>query len=255
MIFIADKIIESLRKNTSSVWLCNNFFALIVTACLSTLSFPSSSNAYDPLTVTLPDAPVIPGASWFWVGRKMAIDGLPISIKMFTFFGKEEELTRFYDSEWQTAGHGQLVVRKLAGTNVLGHELDGYYTSVQYTVLGEKIDGKIVVSVVPTKMYHQSKSTIPTPPGAKVISRVESLDDGRRSETLTLVLMKSMEMGRDYYLNQLETMGWKQLFASRDPTGYLGQFQSNDGQLQINIKPLPASNGKSSQILVHWLKQ
>lgn len=185
----------------------------------------------------------------------MAVDGLPVSIKMFTFPGDEAALKQFYASYWKTAGNGQTSEKNLGGMNVLGYELDGMYTSVQYRSIASGIEGKIMVSPVLSERRKPERTTLPVPSGSKTLSRVETLDSQGRTETLTLLLMKPKESALAYYHRQLENQGWQKLFESVGDDGSTSHYQSERGQLQITIKTLPGSNGKATQILVNWLRQ
>lgn len=210
--------------------------------------------AYDPLQENLPECPVVPGATWQWVGQKMVVNDLPMSVKIFEYAGTEEELVRFYTDYWRTSGHGTVKDNRFGETRVLSQQLGAYFSSVQFQSGGQKINGKIVVSLAPTETKHASKTSLPVPPGSTTASRVLSQDGALYSETLTLLVDRGVDFTWTYYQNQLVNAGWIKLKHDASEARISGHFQSERGVLQITIKPLPGNGRKRCQVLVHWMK-
>lgn len=215
----------------------------------------NNAAAYEPLNEKLPDCPVMPGAKWQWVGRSMVVNGIPMSIKLFSLHGSSGDLVEFYNSYWRTRGHGAVTDKLFGSTRILGYELDGYFTSVQFVDEMGSISGKIVVSLSPAVIRPSKKSTLPVPPGSTVVSRIESKDEAAFSESLTVLVDRSTSFTEQYYQNQLIHAGWQLVREDRKSMDWAAQFQSEVGTLQINIKPLPGQDRNRSKILVHWLKQ
>lgn len=214
----------------------------------------SSANAYNPLKEKLPDCPVVPGATWYWIGQSMVVNDLPMSVKYFEFSGDEDAVVAFYTNYWRTNGHGAVKDQRLDKTRIISQELDGFFTSVQIVSAGKGVTGKIVVSLSPAHAKRTSKTVLPMPPGSTTASRVLSQDGPLYSETLTLIVDRSVDFTWSYYQNQLANAGWTKVKEETSDVRLMGQFQSPEGLLQITIKPLPGSSRKRCQILVHWMK-
>ena len=209
----------------------------------------------DPLTVHLPDLPAMPKSEWFWVGQHMAINGIPMSIKMFTYSGKKEDVIQFYHSLWKSQGNGKTRDNDFGDRYVLGYELEGYYYTVQFQVAGGTISGKLVVTPTPLN-YHSSKRTeLPLPPKTNVKSKVESLDNGRREETITATCYFGVSYVVDYYKDSLADDGWKPYSGngSSQDSAVLS-FQRGSELLQLTVKGLQHNNSQKSRFLINWIK-
>jgi len=210
--------------------------------------------ARDPLQVQLPNLPVIPGASWTWVGQDMALNGVPMSIKTFEYRGTESELERFYISLWKSKGHGQYRAKDLGKYRIIGHELDGFYASVQYSQVGGLVKGKLVVTEVQTRTKRRYKVTVPQPPSSKLLSRIDSLDGNRRAETVTFESTKGVDFNSRYYENQLTRKDWLLVFQ-RTPSRNLSirHYKKGSSLMQVTCKRLPGAR-KGSHLIVHHIK-
>jgi hypothetical protein len=217
--------------------------------------FVHTSWAFDPLAVRLPDTPVPPGSQWEWVGQQMVVDGLPMSVKLFTFPGTEAELKTHFNGFWKTQSHGKFFQRILGLTHFIGHSNAERYTTVQYTVGDGVIEGKIVTTPPPLKARRKIKPSLPTPPGADLVNLIQSRDGGQDFETITLDTHKPVKQNATYYDNQLGKRGWSRIYQKGDAEYYSAQYQSSGGLLQISIKRLPAMDRNSSRVLIHLIKQ
>lgn len=215
-----------------------------------------SAFSQDPLTVNLPQLEIIPKAEWYWVGQHMAINGVPMSIKMFTYRGKAEDVAQFYRSMWKGQGHGKLSERTLGARIILGYELDGYYYTVQYEeAAGGMVQGKAVVTPTPLNYKSSKKSQLPVPPRSKIYSKVESLDLGKREETLSLETRFDVTYVADFYKRELGKQDWQLFSSSGDQrNSAVMSFQRGGELLQLTAKALQHNNGKATQLLIHWLK-
>ncbi|OUS31237.1 hypothetical protein A9Q99_04360 [Gammaproteobacteria bacterium 45_16_T64] len=211
--------------------------------------------SYDPLVTKLPGIPVIPGATWQWVGVQMAINGIPMSIKTFEYKGTERQLERYYVSLWKSKGHGQYKAKDWGRYKIIGHELDGFYSTVQYRKEGKVIRGKLVVTEIATRHRNKQGTQVPKPPASNVISVVESRDAGKRSETVTFDSNKDVDFNIRYYENQYKNENWGLVF-SQDVyrRSSVRHFQKGSQLVQVTVKLLPGQPKNKSHIMVHWIK-
>ncbi|PCJ29397.1 MAG: hypothetical protein COA99_19480 [Moraxellaceae bacterium] len=223
--------------------------------CIFLLVPIAHGKALDPLMVKLPNLPVIPGATWQWVGQQMAIDGTPMSVKLFEYAGKERDVERFYVKLWKSRGHGQYKAKNWGKYKIIGHELDGFYASVQYRKEGMFVKGKVVVTEVGGKYRRASKTNIPTPRSAHNISKLESIDAGKRAETVTFDSNKGVDFNTRYYENQYNADGWTAILVN-DPSREtsMRHFQRGAELVQVTVKGLPGISKKQTHIIVHWIK-
>lgn len=209
----------------------------------------------DPLTVNLPNVEIMPQSEWIWVGQHMALNGVPMSIKMFTYRGKGEEVAQFYRSLWKGKGHGKLSERMMGPRKILGYELDGFYYSIQYEEMNGVVQGKATVTPTPLNYKSSKKTRLPVPPRSRIYSKVESLDMGRREETLSLETRFNVAYVADFYIRTLEDQGWQVFSSSGDRrNSAVMSFQRGGELLQLTAKALQHDNSQKTQLLIHWLK-
>ena len=202
----------------------------------------------------LPELEVMPGAHSQWLGKQMAHNGMPMSVRMFTYQGTEDDVKKYYQSAFKTKGHGSSNFRNLGEYRVIGYELRGYIYSVQYRQKGDVVEGKLTVSAAPGRFRKNTKSRLPIAPGCKVLSKVESLDFGKRNETLTLSCHKTLHWLHSYYTSNMQSDKWI-LVANRDgELGYLIDFQRGSETLQINLKQMSHKNKRLVNILISWVR-
>ncbi|MVF12533.1 hypothetical protein FT643_10310 [Ketobacter sp. MCCC 1A13808] len=218
------------------------------------LSSFANAKSRDPLEVDLPGLEVIPGAQWYWVGQHMALNNIPMSIRMFSYPGEKEKVEKFYLSRWQTKGHGKLSKRNVGDLKILTYELDGFLYSVQFAQKGSVVEGKLAVSPTPLHYTSNVKSILPLAPSSKVASKVESLENGRRTETLTIDSKLPWRQLETYYVNQFTNDDWVMSSRSENRVGSVTSFQRGGELLQLTIKGLQGRNSSFSQALLHWLK-
>lgn len=218
------------------------------------LHSPVYAASRDPLAQKLPAMAVMKGARSQWVGKQMAINGLPVSIRLFWHAGSVDEVEQFYLKWFKSLGNGKLAKRNVAHHQVLSYELRGYAYSVQYRQNGGKVDGKLMVSPVPSSVRLNRKSTFPLPRRCSTISKVQSLDFGKRSETLTLMCDKSIDNLEDGFLSDMEREGWA--LVAQKPSrsaGVVLDFQKAGELLQITISQMGTRALRRSQVLIHWV--
>lgn len=214
-----------------------------------------AAKSRDPLLVELPELEVMPDAQWFWVSKRMARNNIPMTIKMFSYRGEAIEVKNYYTSLWKTKGHGKSRIKTIGDLTVLGYQLDGYLYSVQYSQKGKIVEGKIVVSTTPLTFKYEKKSQIPLPPRSEITNKLESLDEGRRSETLNVSSRLRVPQLVDFYKAEFEREGWKIYSRSGDSiNGAVLSFQRGGELLQLTITGLQGRNSKFSEVLIHWIK-
>jgi hypothetical protein len=228
-------------------------FIAVVFWAASVAAFSAVSK--DPLSVDLPDVPMMSGMSWYLLGERMALNGVPIRIKQFSYEGKLEEVAKHFRDQFKTMGHGKLGENQLGVQSVISYQLSGYYYSVQFHQEGARVVGKATVTPSPLEFRTSFKTQLPLPPRSKVISKVDSLDAGRRAETLSVDSRMDVGYIANYYLEQFQADGWQPFSRSGDmDTAAVLSFQRGGELIQLTIKGLQVSNSKRSQFLINWLK-
>lgn len=231
------------------------FRCVLILLLLAVSSVASSAVSKDPLSVDLPDIPMMPRMSWFLLGERMALNGVPIRIKQFSYSGKLDEVAQFYKDHFRTLGHGKLAEKQLGHQSVISYQLESFYYSVQFHQQGGQVLGKATVTPSPLAFKVNLKTQLPVPPRSTVISKVDSLDAGRRAETLTVDSRMDVGYIANYYLEQFQADGWVPFSRSGDmETGAVLSFQRGTELIQLTIKGLQVSNSKRSQFLINWLK-
>lgn len=216
---------------------------------------PAIAFARDPLSVELPEVDIIPGATWYRMGERMALNGVPMSVKMFTYAGRIEDVEQYYLSELRAKGHGKLKQTRLREQVILGYQLGEYQYSIQMQVGRGGVEGKAMVTPSPLNFKPSMKTTLPVPPRSQVLSKVESLDAGRRAETLTVNAGFDAGYVADFYMDQLARDGW-QLFSrgGNGENSAVLSFQRGAELLQLTAKGLQGNNSRKCQFLINWVK-
>ena len=221
---------------------------------LIVVSAVGHAKKFDPLDMPLPELEVIPGASAQWVGRQMAHNGMPMSIRMFKYPGTERDVSKFYRALFKAKGHGESQERNLGEYRVIGYELRGYIYSVQFKQQGAAVEGKLTVTPIAGR-YRLGKATeMPVAPGCTVLNKVESLDYGKRSETVTLNCESRLRTVEQFYRNRLEGDGWSLVAVRKGELGSVIDFQRSGQIAQVTIKQFTKKNKRLINILINWVK-
>lgn len=233
-------------------------FQSLRVVCLSFLliSIPAYSLSRDPLSVELPEVEMIPGSTWFWVGERMALNGVPMSIKAFRYRGRIDDVTQFYRNQLRSMGHGKLRESRLRDRVILGYQLGEHYITIQMDAGAQgEVQGKAVVTPSALNFKVSLATDLPLPPKTSVISVVQSLDAGRRSETVSANCDMDAAYVVDFYLEQLNMEGW-QVFSrnQRSKDSGVVSFQRGAELLQLTVKGLQGNNSQSAQFLINWVK-
>jgi hypothetical protein len=185
----------------------------------------------------------------------MVVDGLPMSVKTFTFPGSETDLKAHFNGFWRTQSNGKFFQSMLGLTHFMGHSNADRYVTVQYTITDGVIQGKIVTTPPPLTGKRRIKPSLPVPPGSKLVNLIQSRDGGQDFETMTLDTRQRVRQNAAYYENQLKNRGWTRIYVNGEGEYHSAQYQSSEGLLQISIKHLPGMDRNSSRVLIHLIKQ
>lgn len=226
--------------------------------CLLCFVFLGSSWAYgarDPLDVSLPDIEIMPGATWYGMGQRMALNGVPVSVKIFSYRGRIEDVEQYYLDLLRSKGHGKLKQTRMSDRVILAYQLDGFHYSIQMALSKGVVEGKTMVTPSPLEFRTSMKTTLPVPPRSTVLSKVESLDAGRRAETLTMDSRFDVAYVVDFYLDQLGQDKWQLFSRSGDgKNSAVLSFQRGSELLQLTVKGLQGNNSQKCQFLINWVK-
>jgi len=231
-------------------WVTSGLLALLLCCIEPVLA------ARDPLAITLPDLPVPPDSQWSWVAPIMSMNGMAMNIREFRYTGAKEDVIAFYKQYWRRNGNPFIAEERVGSEITLGYTADGFHQSVQIGQAQGALIGRLVVSVEPGKIVPDFATRFPLPVGSRVIRKIEALDGGVRSETLTLESAGSVGSNTSYLLNSLRQRGWHRVLPG-DNLGGSSQkevlhFQRNHEMMQV-VVTLNKSIRKTV-INVHWVK-
>ncbi|MFK8017150.1 MAG: hypothetical protein AB8G17_17130 [Gammaproteobacteria bacterium] len=226
----------------------NRWRAALVVAALACIA------AKDPLAVDLPELEEMQGMSSTWAAKKMAMNGVPMTIKTFTTPKSAEKVLEFYEREWKQAGldanrqdFGKYTTVATAQGN--------YFYSVQVRdASGGVSEGRITVSA---RVKGSSKDTsFPLPRRSETVSKIDSLDAGKRAESIVAYAPGSAVQNAQWYERELRRQGW-----AKDPYAKELQsaekvlvFQRNAELCQLTFVPNQPGHRGKTMLLIHWVK-
>lgn len=229
--------------------------ALCLVLLLSSLGSAVQASSRDPLQVKLPELEVMPDASWYSMGEHMALNGVPMSVKMFSYQGHIEDVEQYYLGLLRSKGHGKLKQTRMQDRVILGYQLGEFQFSVQMQESAGVVKGRTMVTPSPLNFRPSMKTELPIPPRSTVLSKVESLDGGRRAETLTVDSRFDVVYVTDFYGEQLGHDGWQLFSRSGDgKNSAVLSFQRGTELLQLSAKGLQVNNSQKCQFLINWIK-
>ncbi len=220
----------------------------------------------DPLNVDLPIVPLPEGAKGQWVAQRMAMNGLPMSVRAFAYLGKERSLIDFYKRYCRQQGATHVSNDGSARGRVIGCKLKtGEYLSISIepankkTMLGERqatFEGKVTVSApAPGDSQPDMFTRFPMLIGSKVVSKVESIDAGQRVQTLVYENNNSVRANVKFIRKKLSRAGWIPEHANVPSSNIKSTqmtFEKPGELVQVTVKP--GNLGGKTSVLVHWLK-
>ncbi|MBT4836444.1 MAG: hypothetical protein HON94_03765 [Methylococcales bacterium] len=209
----------------------------------------------DPLSVRLPTIQPIPGANVQWIGQQMAMNGLPTSIQAFSVGRSLSWVMQYYRDIWKAKGFGSIIEGKNGEYTTLGYKKDENYFSVQAKEYEGGVEGTLVVSSVPGGFESNKESKFPIMNGSQVVSKLEAMDNGVRSETLTITNTQSADGNARFYRSNLKRNGWIAT-GFNEPNGFerLLSFQKDKQAAQITIKSNILALPGKTMILINWIK-
>ncbi|MBL1433326.1 MAG: hypothetical protein COB94_007780 [Gammaproteobacteria bacterium] len=211
----------------------------------------------DPFDRTLPEIEGLPGMQLQWIGKKMAINGLPMSMRAFNSSSSADQILDAYQGRWKTRGSAQTTRSEFDGAQSVGMEYRGHYYSVQaYDVSGGS-QGVLTVGLAPAKASPDFSTRFPLPLGSNVEQKIEAIDNGKRMETLIVTSQQSVGSLAAYVNASMRRQGWaEQNFGNTQP-GHKERvlnFQRGAELSQIVVIDNPPAYPGKTLMTVHWVK-
>ncbi len=227
------------------------FFKFIL--LLSTSVF----SAYTPeaLQQEIPVIDVMPEMDTEWVARKVLYNGIPTSIQNFTTVKPIKEVIDYYKNQW-----GNKAVQKtVKHVETIGTEINGFYYSVQAEAQGRGAHGSLTVTPVMNdgSLQVNNETEFPFLPDSIVITKVEAVDRGVLSETLTAINQSSATDNENWLTNELVNQGWQKLennLVTNSQQNSPITFHKGKQICQISIIESSQDFQGATMIMVNWIK-
>lgn len=209
--------------------------------------------ATDPLRTDLPELDEMVGMQTSWAAQKMAMNGVPMSIKTFTSRRSAEKVLAFYENEWREAG---LTPRRegYGDYQTLGAATDNVFFSVQVRDHRGGSEGRITVSSKDLKPNRET--AFPLPRRTSTVSKIDSLDAGTRAESIVAYAPGSSLQNEQWFRRELARQGWSfDRYTNESAAAEkVLAFQRNTEFCQLTLVPdQPGHRGKT-MLLIHWIK-
>jgi hypothetical protein len=189
-------------------------------------------------SVTWPTIEPPPESKVAWVGKNMKLNGLPVQIQHFSSDLSQREVLGFYRGRWGSTSRQS---EGLSNWNVIGTEFGNFSLKVQVRPANPQgSQGFIAVIML-------SANNVPAKPGgdfprlggSKVLTDVESLDEGKLAKLLILSNRFSVASNVSYYETAMSKQGWARNtnYGGPQPGGraYEMSFHRADRELNIII--------------------
>ncbi len=222
-------------------------------ACLLLLLLSVGGAATDLAGVDLPMLVLMPGAQGQWVSKKMALNGLPMSIYGFTTRADVDAVRVYYTDYLRSRGIVAHTDRSQGSVTVGGADEKHYY-SVQLTPHADQVEALLVVSMRPDLATPDKVSALPLPSGVEIKGKYEYLDAGQLAESVDFVADTAAHVLARNLAGRLERTGWTVIMAERmrgEVSGWTGEFQRDGEQLQAQLMDQP---GGGVHGMIHWRK-
>ncbi len=198
----------------------------------------------------LPEIRPMPGMETRWAARRIRLNGVPMSIRLFTVASPVEEVVAYYQRLWK--GRGEIVVEVAgAGERIVGHGDRGHYFTVQVRPAPAGAEGSLVVTAMDAPAA--ARTSFPLRRGSRVLSRMESWDAGLLAETLQIRAQHSVASMVSWYRRTLGSRGWKEQLDRTAGPGRVLELQRGGELLQMVVSP-PADRAGGAEITVNWTK-
>lgn len=230
---------------------------LFASSCLillfSTCVF--SAPAPDALQQDIPLIDIMPEMDAEWVARKILYNGIPTSIQNFTTVKPLKEVISYYKNQW-----GKKAIQKtVKQAETIGTESNGFYYSVQAEAQGLGAHGSLTVTPVmhAGNLQVSNQTEFPLLPDSLVITKVEAVDRGVLSETLTVLNQSSATDNENWLTNELTHQGWQKLannIVTNNQQNAPITFHKGKQVCQISIIESSQDYQGSTMIMVNWIK-
>lgn len=232
-----------------------NLRSLLIVCALAVVPV---AQARDPLSVDVPELRVMPGSQAQWIGRRMAVNGVPTHMREFTSSRSPTEVLDWYEREWKQLTLAEVQRHRQMVGELLVCTFGEHYASLSVRPEGPGSAGVLTVSLRPEGRWVNKRTEFPLPPQSVVRSRIEALDAGRRSETVEAVTRNSFWFSREYLIDALVHRGWTVNALPRPPQLPEGaevlQFQHRSEQAQVTLREAGGGLGAVTLLMVHWTK-
>ncbi len=189
-----------------------------------------------------PQVPLPPRANVQWIADDMKVDGIPMRVMRFDSQTSREEVAAYYTAHWSGGYPTKPSVTTSGNTTVVGQAHGPYYMTVKVREEPHQhSSGWIAVSQMLGNKVELAAGGLPIPPGAKIMSVVESRDPGKWCRQLVISYEGSVDNAINFYEAALNGAGWEQIQKTWSappgvgPRAALGVYQRDQSQLAISV--------------------
>lgn len=204
------------------------------------LAWLSPANA----STTWPAIEPPPESKVAWVGKNMKLNGLPVQIQHFSSDLSQREVLDFYRARW---GRASQQSASLSSWNVIGTQTGNFSLRVQVRPASPRgSQGFIAVTMLPSDQTpSEPGGDFPRLGGSRVLSDIESIDEGRLAKLLILSNRFSVASNVSYYETAMSKQGWIQNtdYGGPQPGGRAHEMSFRRGDKELNIIISETSQG------------
>jgi hypothetical protein len=190
-----------------------------------------------------PDVAVPPHAKVEWVADNMKVNGFPMRVLHFESTASREEVVNFYTAHWSGGYPTKPAVRTQDGTTIVGQAHGPYFMTAKVSDAPHSgSQGFLSISQIVGNHAERSAGPLPLPPGATILTVVESSDPGKQSRQVTAVERAGVIAGANWFQAALEGAGWHlvqrtQADARTADAGLLQIFQRDQDEVSVSVMP------------------
>lgn len=202
----------------------------------------------------------MPGAESQWVGRRMTVQGLAMSVRRFRIRRSLDDVIAHHQRRWSKQWPSDEPLELQQGPwRTIAVRVDGHFVSVRARRLHDDTVGYITVSADPASMAPRGDppaTELPLPRDVHVRSRQTYVDAGRHAEQLILSGPGTPSALAQRFRAALEREGWTLVEQRRSHGGRGGehwtyQHDSQYVRLQFRRASRPATG---TRVLAIWMK-
>ena len=218
--------------------------ALTATYLLFAAAFAGTAQGQQPLSAA-PKLVAPEGSSIERLGDAMIVNGRPMMIDHISVQRPAAEVLRHYRQALDEKVTGKIVERRLKGDHILARQIGENFVTVRVT---PTLGGASEVWVMTTPMRPPaSAAALPShltlPGGSRILSKVETVDGGRRAHTVIATSEAAVSATEDFLKRSLGERGFG-LVASdesrRDSSRRVMLFQRGAEDVMVTIADGPA---------------